>query len=381
MRRLLLCAILLWMAAAPALGQETVVEGNVAKTKTPSLVRLDDLKNDAARLLKSKATRERTWGAYLVGQHDLKELTPALIETLNDASLGDGWDESIVRQAALDSLIRLKAKVPADALKSLPANFPDEKIILMAREPEEHKDALLEMFEGELAGEAGPDARWLAVGNLLAETRAQGFSAALLRGLKIEAEVTIVDRETNLGYGYGSSGGCGGGEGILHDDLPPVGFYKIFANARRGAVVLAPGRHPVYFLRTERFGGSSCDNHTPYARDFYRVEYLADLLDTTADALKLDERAFYTIVCKEERECRTKLIGLRRGIEQSYAAMVAGLVEKGLLDASDAAALPPDITFTFHDQRQKRAFPLPKKLKGIKLVIEEAEAAPDTDEQ
>jgi hypothetical protein len=383
MRKLLILATFLWLAAATAFGQENQVESVASKSETPSFVRLGDVRGEAARLLKSQANRERAWGAYLAGRDGLKELAPALVELVADPSLGDGWEEGIVRQAALDSLIRLEVKVAADVLRPLAQNFADEKIILMSRAPEENSAALLETFDGELAGESGPDARWLAVGNLLAETNAQGFAASLLRGLKLEADITVVDFETDMGYGYG--GGCGGfgGGNSWPEDFPPVGFYTLVARATRGAVVVAPGKYPVYYTRAERYEDRSGYGGMSYLRDFHRVEYLAGLLDTTADALKLDSRTSHTIICKDARQCRSELARVRREIEQPYALMLGGLVEKSLLDASDAAALPPDITFTLHDQRQKRTFALPETLKGVKIAIEnrEDEAAPDAVEQ
>lgn len=372
MRKLLFCVAVVLLATSHAYGQQDDTAGDAAaKDAPPEFGRAGELRGEVARLLKSQSVKERSWGAYLAGQHGLKEQVPALLETLADTSLGDGWPDSVVRQAALDSLIRLGAKVPADALKTLPPGAADEKLILMSRAPEENAAALLEMFDGELAGEDGGDARWLAVGNLLVETRAPGFAAALLRGLKFEADISVLDSETNFGYGYGGGcGGCGGGAGGWPDDFPPVGFYTLVAGAQRGAVVFAPGKYPVYYVRTERYGDCGCDDRTDYVRDFYRVEYIAGLLDTTAEQLKLVTRPSHTIVCTDARECRAGLVDVRRGIEQAYAATVSALVEKSFLDASDAAVLRPDITFNLHDERRRKNFPLPEKLKGVKIVVE-----------
>jgi hypothetical protein len=378
-RKLLVCAALVWLAAANVFCQEN--ESGDANKESP-FGRAVELRGEVARLLKSQSNRERMWGAYLAGRHGLKEQSPALIEIIADPALGGGWEETIVRQAALDSLIQLKAKVPADALKSLPPQFSDERVILMSRTPEENTPALLETFDGELAGDGGPNTRWLAVGNLLAETKAQGFAAALLRGLKFEVEIIILNPNTDMNYGYGAGCGGGCGSGGWPEDFPPVGFYVLTAYASRDAVVVAPGKYPVYYLRRERYKDDCGGGFTSHIRDFYRIEYLADLLDTNADALKLDSRPSYTIVCTNARECRTKLVDVRRGIEQAYAGAVGGLVEKSLLDASDAAALPPDITFRLHDERQKKTFPLPEKLKGVKIIIVgEADTETDGDAQ
>src|SRR4051812_34165149 len=109
LRKLLVCAALVCVAAVSAFGQGSV-ESDPA---TPSFVRLGDAGAEAARLLKSGDNRERAWGAYFVGLHALKDQTPSLVSILQDESLGGGPAESVVRQAALDSLIRLDAEVPS----------------------------------------------------------------------------------------------------------------------------------------------------------------------------------------------------------------------------------------------------------------------------
>lgn len=72
MRKLLVCATLLLLAAAQAFGQENdarafVQEAAADAKATPSFLRLGDVSEESARLLKSQGNRERAWGAYLVG--------------------------------------------------------------------------------------------------------------------------------------------------------------------------------------------------------------------------------------------------------------------------------------------------------------------------
>ena len=107
-----------------------------------------------------------------------------------------------------------------------------------------------------------------------------------------------------------------------------------------------------------------------------RVDYLAELLDTTD--LDFDPRLSDSVICKDERQCRRELVGLRTRIEQAYAAMVGLLVEKGHLDAPGDAPASPPISFTLWDERRRRTFPLPDKLKGVTIHIHDAE--PDEDD-
>ncbi|MFL6333809.1 MAG: hypothetical protein ACJ754_10905, partial [Pyrinomonadaceae bacterium] len=103
MRKFLVCAALLWLAAARAAGQEADGGGESSGT-LPQFVRLGDAGAEARRLLQAGENRERAWGAYLVGLHGLKAEAPRLVELLADPALaGGGWEEGLVRQAALDA--------------------------------------------------------------------------------------------------------------------------------------------------------------------------------------------------------------------------------------------------------------------------------------
>ncbi|MBV9925434.1 MAG: hypothetical protein JOZ96_10495 [Acidobacteria bacterium] len=369
MRKLLLCVALLLLPGAGARGQETA--GAAGGAPAPLSAQLEALKGEAARLLESQSNRERAWGAYLAGRDGLEELAPALVRTVADPSLGDGPEESLVRRAALDALIRLDAKVPPETLRALPQGFADEALILLASAPEENAAALLDKF-AEMAGEGGADLHWLAVGNLLAGVKARGFAGLLLKDLKVEADVAVLDRDGDVHFGGNGGGGCGCcGFYVSPEGFPPVGYYVLTGLAGRGLVVLAPGKHPVFYRRLERppTGGSFL---LPPERDVVRVEYLAELLDTTEDSLDFDARPSETVVCREAKQCRRELAGVRGRIQEAYAKLVGRLVEEGQLGgAGDAPAVPP-MTFTLHDQRGRRTFPLPDRLKGVTVVVEGA---------
>ena len=65
---------------------------------------------------------------------------------------------------------------------------------------------------------------------------------------------------------------------------------------------------------------------------------------------------------------------------RSYAAVLGRPSEKGLLDGvADAPASPP-MTFTLYDERRRKTFPLPDKLKGVPILVEgrEPEAEVET---
>jgi hypothetical protein len=360
LRKLFVCAALLCVAFARASGQE-ITE---SKSPTPRFVRLGDAASESARLLKSYENRERAWGAYLAGLHGLREQTPSLVSMLEDEKLNDAyWEDSFVRQAALDALIRLDAEVPAEVLAPLYASAPDEVLILLARDPGKNQYALLRLFDEDV-----PDARWLALNNLLASQRTPGFAARLLGGLKIEASVYVFESEGDHRYAdVGGSGGHGCGVGGRQDEsLPPVNYYHLTAEARRGATVLAAGRRNVYYERTPL--DTYCDDlWRELERDHVRVEYLADMLGTSEEELGLDARPFREVVCGDARRCVRALAAVRDDIRRAYSSALARLSERGLLDAAEAAALKPDITFRLDDFREEKTFPLPVRLRGVTL--------------
>jgi hypothetical protein len=367
MRKLLFCVALLLLTGAHARGQEAGAPPPFTQTDA-----------EAVRLLKSEGSRERAWGAYLAGTLGLKEHAPLLVGLLEDPRLASGgWEEGVVRQAALDALIRLDAEVPAEVLRALPQGCTDEAIILLARSPSENQSALLEIFEGvDDPGHAG--ARWLAAGNLLAAVKARGFAARLLGGLKVEAAVSVLAEDISHGFGQGfGGGGCGCGAFYEpHTGFPPVGFYGLTGEAERGAVVVAPGKRPVFYVRSLNPARNGCYTLPPPS-DIVRVEYLAALLGETESGLGFDARPSFTVICRDTRQCRRELAGVRGQVVQSYAAVVGRLVEKGLLDGvADAPASPP-MTFTLYDERRRKTFPLPDKLKGVRVLIEGREAGGD----
>jgi len=370
LRRVLVCAALLCVASARASGQGGVEPNH----PTPSFVRLGDAGTEAARLLKSGDNRERAWGAYFVGLHGLKEQTPSLVSILQDESLAAGGPvESVVRQAALDSLIRLDAEVPSDVLLPLYASSPNEVLILLARSPQENQGALLTLFtDGE------PPARWFAAGNLLAEMRAPGFAPRVLAGLKIRASVYVFDRENHDGFGTGGGcGGCGYGTDWSPDtELPPVGYYALDYVPSRGATVVARGRHVVYYTRVlypTQDAGGGCG----FDRDAARVEYLAGLLYMEEDSLGFTAYPHQEVTCEDPAGCRRALAGVRDEVARSYDVLLGRLLVDGLLDAAEASQLKPDITLDITDLRDKKTFPLPDKLRGAKVSVTAFDSEPE----
>src|SRR5262247_1109351 len=85
-----------------------------------------EVKTRVGQLIQSASNKDRAWAAYLIGEYDLKEFAPALIELLNPNQRAPEWETDFVYRAALDGLIRLRVSAPSDNLMPLYERFPDE---------------------------------------------------------------------------------------------------------------------------------------------------------------------------------------------------------------------------------------------------------------
>lgn len=315
---------------------------------------------EVARLLKSDSHRDRAWAAYFIGQHELKEFAPALIELLDlppDTSLR-------THNVALDGLIRLKIDVPSSTLMRLYRHHPEQVVILLARSPVENRDALFS-----IAHRPALHICWVAACNLLAQTRAPGFAAFLLRGLEIDVTVALTE---DAGTGYGSGGdlgfcrGCGGSG--PPEDIPPHVQYELTGESKGDAVLVAPGLHPVYYERRildDRSGISSSDSSVD--RNRYSIEYLAGMLGKSAEEIKLQDKYSHSIVWAGSAKYGRKIERIRRDVKRDFEYLKELLKREGLLTASEAEAAYINLSVVVVDLR-KRKIPRPPEIPGVRTV-------------
>jgi len=91
------------------------------------------------------------------------------------------------------------------------------------------------------------------------------------------------------GFGSGEGGGAGGGNlccGMpsFPRDLPPAAIYQLVLTPDRGDVLVAPGKHPVYYRRT--LGACRGGSFREVDRQQYRLDYLAELSRLSPDTIK-----------------------------------------------------------------------------------------------
>ncbi len=333
----------------------------IERLPLPAGVSLAPVRDQTERLLQSPDVRDRTWGAYLVGRLGWDELVPQLIMLLDpNWPFGSHSQRDLLNRATFDSLIQLDAKVDADRLLPHWESYPDETLILLAMDAERNQKVLLE-----LAGNPAVYVRWLAISNLLAETRAPGFAALLLR--EVTTRVAICASDGGTGMGMGASFGSGGGTsscGVLQVpvDYPPIATYKLTTLAAAGHRVVAPGRTVVYAERKfphPPTGMGRCSEGLTGSSDEERMHYLAKLLETSVEALPLKQNSSHRIVFQDPAGFLQAAKTIAMNARSSFAALASQLLEAGLLTAGESSELAPRIIVTVHDARIDRSVPLP----------------------
>lgn len=358
---MLLVCFLGGVISAPSVGKSQRHEIEVPPG-VPEVLLLDEarIRNGVARLTHSNEIRKQAWGAYLVGERRLKDLAPSLHSLLVQSQEADPHQVHCLRLVVFDSLIRLSATVSAKDLLPLFSDYPEQVIILLANSPVENSDALLA-----LAGMTKRGRRWAAVCNLLAETKAPGFAALMLKDLKIEARVHVFE--------YGSHS-VGIGAGVLWGTVacgvrgaprgfPPVAHYKFENRPLRGAVVLSTGKRPIYYQRVVVSGTRQqgfCRPDSGGNDDLERAEYLAALLETSKEELGFDPQPSSAVIWSDAEQFRDEVERIRKELFMKYDDLVARLVSSRLLSQSEAAGLKPQISITVVDSREKASSPLPE---------------------
>jgi len=207
----------------------------------------------------------------------------------------------------------------------------------------------------------------VAACNLLAESKAPGFAAFLLKSVKIKVKIAVFERG-NVGYGYGSGiGGSSVGCGVFQvpDGFPPTARYQLIQEPERDAVVVALGAHPVFYGRqviepgvTNQRGMSVADHGVQ--RDLYCLEYLAALLGQSASELRLRETYSKSIAWSGIERYKVDVISFRELVIGNFERLKKQCMERSLLSEAEAEALRPNLIITVMDMRENKTPPLPE---------------------
>jgi hypothetical protein len=319
-----------------------------------------EVKNKVSQLIQSASNRDRAWAAYLIGEYGLKEFAPALIDFLSPNLPGPEWEITYVHRAALDSLIRLRVSAPSNSLTPLYESFPAQTLIILARSPSENGEALLSIAE-----QPGCETCWVAACSLLAESKAPGFAAFLLKSVKIKIEIAVSESGNKGYWSGGSSSSVACGVFQVPDGFPPIALYQLIDQPRRDAVVIAQGPHPVFYERQvvepgiENQKGAGVTDQS-VERSLYCLEYLAALLGQGASELELREKYSKSIAWSGIKRYKVDVISFRELVIGNFERLKKQCVERKLLSEAEAEALRPNLIITVRDMRENKTPPLPE---------------------
>ena len=350
-----LFSIFFFLLSCTALGQS-----NISSQSAASPIQIDEVRARVNQLIHSDKSQDQAWGAYLIGKYRFDEFTPELIKLLN-VSKTTSSDTEHVHRAILDALIQINANVKNEVLLPHYQRFSTQVLILLANDSLQNQEALLSLL-----GAPQTNEEYLATCNLLVRIKNKSLAFKLLRDLKVEASITVVSSNHFGGFGGGdSSGGCGDGWLNKLAGFPPVAFYSLSHTATRGFVVLALGRHAIYYVRKEArvdesgsMGIGSC--FTTIQKNTYRVEYLAELLNTSAQKLGFFHTPSFTIVWKGRLNYKLEALKAREEVQRSYRQLLNRLIEAEMLTKEESGLLVPVISLNIHDIRKDKSISLPE---------------------
>jgi hypothetical protein len=356
---LAVCGCLYAVAVGAQQAQAPVDPAAILKMQQEQTVQL------AAGWLHSGDPRLQAWGAYVILRDHHESLIPDLVKMVSDYEVM-AWpiansrrDEHDAMIAVLDALIELAGPVSTSDAARLYPEFPVQSLIILSREGNSAFPYLLGIFRTE---HSHHDA-WLAAGNELAQRRFPEFAAAVLGSLTVQARIRVTTSgESEAGWGTGGS--CfSGGEGKA--GWPVVGNYS-FAGRSAGAILLADGVDPAYYMRLvsgayDRERDRCCGPCPADGTDLnlYREHYLAFLLSAPQANPPLRSSSNETIIWRDSATYLAYLRDVAQRHNEAFLRVAGKLRDVGLMTPEEVASVEPHLEITIVDDRDDKTTPLP----------------------
>ncbi len=315
-------------------------------------------------LLQSGDVQKQAWGAHFAAQYRYSEFIPELLNLLNPLPLDRRqWAPQMAAQydlnlVILDTLIQLKAQVPADLLTVYFDQYPDELIILLSKHPREQAQLLIPLIsitKGNLY--------WFALCNILAKLRHPSFARELLRDLQIEIRICVRDDDLQTGLNEEEfGGGCGDGWVQIAEGFPPTGIYELTPEPSDDGALFCDGPIPVYCRRVTAAphimaGRGYCMSEINSNR--YRLEYLAALLRAPMNSLEICHQKSFFIRWQGIDKYNNDLDEILNHEKEAFAHLKEQLIQQDLLTLQEAETLHPNNKIsTMVDLRKDRLVPL-----------------------
>ena len=253
---------------------------------------------------------------------------------------------------ALNALIALDADVPSDDLMRLLPQHSAPVLILLAKNPQENKQALHSLITRQPSDEA-----WVAAHSLLISIKDNGLAYELLRSLEMQLIVNVVDSNKRDFL-------CGGSvlfraelPARVRSEFPPAVVYQLSDKARRGDVLLAPGRHPIYYRRESSSSGATI----PIDRNAYRYDFLAELMGTPLETLAIQPYVSETIHWTNPDAYLSAMVTFRDSAQKRFQLLLSRLREADVLTPSQAEGLKLQLNVRVIDIRDNKQPPLSRE--------------------
>ena len=309
--------------------------------------------------LRSEIPSDIAWGAFLAAQYQLNDAVPLIVSRLQPSAWTFDAERLLTAAALLDSLIQLRARVPAESIISSCDVFAVQCVILLRTASDGRDEALISLLEKSHAE------KWVAVANALLETKSPLLAARLLRGLQLTLDLHVSEDGRPMPVRF--KGGILNGDGApwyRPDTFPPHAEYHFSHSPVTGAVVLARGPRVSYYTRdiivnssVEKYFSSVGD---PSDSDSDRVEYLAALADFPTFASDLRRVSRRVVQWRDANDLASRAAEGRAELVNLYDRLVRTLVERKLLTEQESDVLPPVIRVRVVDVRDNRTEPLPR---------------------
>jgi hypothetical protein len=308
---------------------------------------------------------------YLARRDRLSRLAPELHRVVAQSEPSGAQSESSgaqgessqasndVQLAALDAMIELGEPVSLTELEPFVTRYPTLTLILASRASGDSTPLLLKLLDG-----ASNYNAYVATANLLLPRRSPEFTRRVMSSLRVLLRVNVIDPGSGESYGGGWAGDSGMGIESEKTAWPPIGHYQLTESA--GDHLLAPGPHPIYYVRSEprRYsdqgfvGGGEESNRNRNQRN---LEYIASMLGVAPAGLGLKDSESLTI---EWRGGDALIASLHQLVERprfAYREAAAALAAANLLAAGDVPGLHLQVQLSISDARENPSEPLPDR--------------------
>ena len=291
-------------------------------------------------LLASNDPAQLAWGAEMAARSERDEYVPELRQLLV-------WTDDRVKEQALDALIRLKAKVPAEELMPVPPLLRNQVIILAVR------NRNFSILASLLAENPKHDATWVALNEGLVEGGAgPTYWQQLLSQWTIHVVIYVIDPGNTPVIEPKSGGGmCGDSLRQDRSGFPPRATYSLFISPQPGDMALITRPNPVYYRRAS--SSSGCDTLID------RNEYRGDFITFAANVYPPVKTHYqYEITWVDDRSYSAGIGRLRSDLLTDYQRMLEGMVMRRNIPPEDSA-LRPHVVLRIEDQRSNKPQDLP----------------------